>query len=472
MVGNAKVSYINDTLGNLKNLQIFILHQNYEPIGLPFESLSKLTKLKAVSLTEIPNALSTIIPESFCNLKEIIYFELQFITFISDIPFDCIASEWKSLEYFKMEVIPFVHDIPTHFWLLPNLQTVLIDFSKKNTSYFTFDSFTSYSTSLKNVSLTDAGVLCNGSIRIDNIEYAGFGYLGAGRAAGVNFTAQDVENHALLQFIQQYHPCFFPCSHYGAQCVPSYYQNGVCEDQCNREECNFDGGDCNQLCQCDSNLWFNDICDVSCNTTLCSYDFEQCVNDETNPNDTCSDVNNTTISWDTDGNYTHNSSAMDDTSTYTNEDIWSSVPCYTSWIGDGWCDKSCNVDECDNDGGRCDTCSLDAGDDCGTAYALLMGLISTKSDPFELIAWEDVCGVDYIGAISDVVAIVMEGYNNCTEAFYGRDMNGNGYIGFYEAIIATASVWVATEETNFHYQDKLLQIDCSHCMVNSSLYYW
>ena len=94
--------------------------------------------------------------------------------------------------------------------------------------------------------------------------------------------------------------------------MKALYDNGVCNPNCNNQECGFDGGDCNQRCQgeCDYTLWFNDECDNECNNAVCAYDFYSCRNYTIGANDTC-----------------YENAVLDQ-------------KCYTKWTtDDDWCDN-------------------------------------------------------------------------------------------------------------------------------------
>ena len=60
---------------------------------------------------------------------------------------------------------------------------------------------------------------------------------------------------------------------------PSHnWRDGVCTTSCNNTGCNYDGGDCIQLCECwdKQELLENGICDQQC-ATYCDYDRFDCI---------------------------------------------------------------------------------------------------------------------------------------------------------------------------------------------------
>ena len=130
--------------------------------------------------------------------------------------------------------------------------------------------FNGFSNRLVRILLTSpTGVCNNGSVVINGTEYIMFSYL----SHGIN-NASNSNNNSLLKFIEKFDPCTFTCSTSTIGCTAFAWQNGVCLDGCNCRECNYDGGDCNQLCdgEFDLCIWFNDECDVECNTTECNWD--------------------------------------------------------------------------------------------------------------------------------------------------------------------------------------------------------
>lgn len=127
--------------------------------------------------------------------------------------------------------------------------------------------------------------------------------------------------------------------------------NGVCEDENNIEECDFDGKDCvlkNKYSNCTFFDWINDgECDLINNNQECGYDGKDCEKQNLWPNCTyrhlidngeCDKVNEKNADCNFDG-----------------EDCkWSSCP-HKDWINDGVCDISTFILECNFDGDDCMT---------------------------------------------------------------------------------------------------------------------
>ena len=53
-----------------------------------------------------------------------------------------------------------------------------------------------------------------------------------------------INNSNLQQFIEDHDPCFEPCALYGTGCLGIDYKNGVCDNKCWKEGCDWDGGMC------------------------------------------------------------------------------------------------------------------------------------------------------------------------------------------------------------------------------------
>ena len=138
--------------------------------------------------------------------------------------------------------------------------------------------------------------------------------------------------------------------------------------------------------------------------------------------------------------------------------------CFTSWTDDVFCDINCNVEQCNYDQGYCDSCI----GDCETAYTFVISFLAALSEPVELITFNEFC--DNWQQLQGLLTESLNGIDNCTIGFNTLDINNNGYIGYFEGILATSEYWGFDSMENL--QSKLTQLDCSMCMTNQSLYYW
>ena len=128
LFGELSFQYING-LQQLKNLEIFSIRVNFEEIEFPFKSIGTLSKLKVLQINQVPYSNSTYIDESICNLKQLIYFELDWMEKLSQIPFDCIANQLDHLLYFSMTYMFLIEDIDPIFWNTKSVQSIYLDFS-------------------------------------------------------------------------------------------------------------------------------------------------------------------------------------------------------------------------------------------------------------------------------------------------------------------------------------------------------
>eukprot|EP00727_Mastigamoeba_balamuthi_P009180 m51a1_g4885 putative nitrilase cyanide hydratase and apolipoprotein n-acyltransferase (1237) ;mRNA; r:46173-65013 len=128
--------------------------------------------------------------------------------------------------------------------------------------------------------------------------------------------------------------------------------NKACNIQCYSEECNWDGGDCNNSqCSpgCTADKLANDVCDPECSAPSCSNDNGRCKQ------------------WDMCATKCHKSmidNGVCDRSCITSKckfdggdcavDNTSCAPqCAKSDVGNKWCNLECNVSQCNFDGGDC-----------------------------------------------------------------------------------------------------------------------
>ena len=180
---------------------------------MPFESIAKLTEIKGFMLNSMPFVANTVVPDVICDLKYVKLLDMSFTYNLEYFPFDCIVESWTDLAFFQFEVFPQIQQFSNQLWNLPNLKRVVLDFCDFDASYFEFDTFNGFSSSLEVVSLNGNDDICDGNIIIENITYYGFGYLQNEHGSSI-FNQTDVVNDEsnLLEFIQTFDPCNPPCS--------------------------------------------------------------------------------------------------------------------------------------------------------------------------------------------------------------------------------------------------------------------
>ena len=184
-----------------------IVHDNQ--ISIPFDSLAKLTNLKAIAIERMENINNTMLPDTLCDLKEMHYFEMSYTYALEYVPFDCISTQWINLYYFEMYLFPLLTDIDPKFWQLPKLDAVVLELCNFGTDSFSFDTFEGISSNLRYVSLGNNPNLCNnGSIVINGTKCNGFNYLARKH---YNYTLQDMQQIPLLEFIAKFDVCYAPC---------------------------------------------------------------------------------------------------------------------------------------------------------------------------------------------------------------------------------------------------------------------
>ena len=473
------LDFVTSNINKLIELEIFQFGSIDNRLTIPFDKLSENRNLKVVSIGDVPLLLNKKIGEEVCNLKLMRYWYVTASIELKSFEFlDCIADSWQDLYFFEMQALPIEY-IPPKFWQLPQLHTALFDHSNLNQSVINWDTFLGFSNSLTYVTFYGNQDICSdGNIIINGVKYNGFGYL--------NYSSDDNMTHEhessyVLDFIEEFDPCYDICpgstSDATLVCHSANWGNGICNIECDIDVCNHDGGDCNQLCdiynkesttQCNESLWFNHECDSSCNTSQCAYDFHHCALGD-HDNQTCidyiynynySDIDNEigSYSW---------AEMMNKTDDGARDEH---IICYQSWAEDYWCDSDCNIEECNFDGEMCDenNCENNGDNRCGETFYYLITISASIKPPIELITLDELC--EYWSLVTTLVTVEPEAEDNCTKYFDMHDLNHNGYIGYWEAIVATADQWALT--THIDYEKKIQQIDCSFCLTNSSLYYW
>ena len=421
------VSYVDNSIGSLSELQILGIRSSILT-QLPWNSLSKLTKLTFVDISYNPRIDD--ITDGVCNWKNI-----RFVSFAgTDIPYipDCVSNNWLHLQTLFISTSG-IASIPKGVFQLPRIKFVSSFFSQ--ITNITFNNQDKWSNSLQTVYLQHDEIC-------DNI---------------------DKLSQKTQEFIDYFDACDEPCT--GTGCLAVDWGTGICNAECDNSECFWDNGDCNQLCLCNSTLWANGICDAECNNTDCNYDFGD-----------CSVFNNTQYcfeSFDSDcynysinNNYNYNYNYNDmDTIVIESNNVTllfeCNYLCPDSWLNDGWCDMYCQKNKyhnsnCVEEENDCTECS----DRCLQLWVIFYdNILEQKSDHMTLQdcynTWNVVANM-----FSSVVNV-----SNCTQAWKIADLNQDDMVSFYELMHTAAVSYFLLS------QEKSMQINCSNCMFDESRYY-
>ena len=371
------IGTIDDNIDEyLGNLEILMLSNIQTPITIPWTSIGKITKLKALGLETI-NELRGDIGDSLCDLTELRYLSFRYAEMVNGTKLpDCIGYRLNKLKYFELS---YGYDpnnqrtLPSGIYNLDNIQTVLIEYWPLDIT--SFEEFNGYSKTLRDVWFSHSEI-CNHDL-VYNDDDSGMIWINGsdsysysdsdddGFDININMTNLDYaaiiyNNSKLEEFIEKYDPCTNPCTvdQDDTPCTSFVWGDGVCDIGCFDEECFYDNGDCSQLCDCNLTILGNGICDEECNTTECYNDYYDCID----KNDTCFvDENNP------------------------------NKTCYTEWMQtyDVWCDENCRTkEECNFDGGVCSRCQ----DECFEVFYYIMTLMGSIYEPKLVITVDEVCG--------------------------------------------------------------------------------
>ena len=178
-----------------------------------------------------------------------------------------------------------------------------------------------------------------------------------------------------------------------------YFFNCFCHDRCKNAKCNWDGGDCTQLCDCDPFKELrNDECNLSCSASYCLYDGYDCLHLGYVPIE-CQNAHSLGI---------HD--------------------CNISRIGDGWCDTNCRkATQCGFDRNDCDDGNCRETKQYGSIVA---DDYTTDShiEQIEIDKWWDF-GVAF--NVFDYVEVANE-----SSVIASRDLDDDGLLHVRETIVA------------------------------------
>ena len=444
-LNNVKLTTVTNDIGNWRELEyLYVTHAHWEGGWPPnFEMLNKISYLYLWDTFSIDS-----LPSNLCQMSNLRAINI----------FQSPASGKK------IEIIP--HCIID----LSKLQSIIIYFATLNQIPFELFSMKS----MNEIGLMFAPNLTIESFRNENgsimsqDEWNTFSwkqesnatyYLTESRLCYHKYLSDstlDIPNR-LYQFLSETQACKIVCdgqSLFNLVCLPFDWRNGVCNEQCNVEECLWDGGDCNIMCvtrysdSCNMfNMFNNHVCDIGCNQTECNFDNGECLDDDTG----------------------FNISIFGNNATYCDKET---KLCPIEWINDGWCDDNCRLnEECFYD---YNDCICDADKHCYPIYKLVMPFMDTTFINNETNRVEQAASYDHACTLWDNFRVLVntgadleepkfviewaQQNQTCDFVFDRLDLNNNSFIQFHELLLYGRDYYGYSEA-------KAQQINCTSCMA-------
>ena len=460
---NIAVTGLGDNIDKWKNLEYFyISHSYFQYWPESFENLNKISFLK------LSESYLSDLPSNLCDMKNLrsINIAKSFSTpypAINSLP-DCITklNLLQSILFYSSDISRF----PVGLFNMPNIAeigfivtdqidiTSFLDLINKTINSNDHNNQFTWNEASQTVYSFRHSLLCE--------------QLNEASAFEVENRYELANIEILLQFINETGACDEICDIESLEtlsCTAFIWQNGVCDDVCNSDSCNFDGGDCSQLCQmyspgCSSlSLFGNQYCDIVCNTSWCNYDNYQCI----------SEIDVTFPS-----NWTHCNSESNLSNT-ANGNVSLNL-CPIEWVGDEWCDNNCySSDSCFNDGNDC-KCAQDSSSTNCQKFISAFNLLGIGGDNEYQATSEAVCAVwAYLSAFAspdyesdgsieqNFLKATIDYYlnnSNCSIAFSELDINSDGYLAVTE-VVQTFGEYLDVS------QQKAKQINCTFAIACS-----
>ena len=400
-----KLNYIDQNIKKLRKLQyLSLLGVSPLYINAPIipQEISQLTNLRYLNLQQ--NILVNI--DFICNLTNL---ESLILNGNSNLNFpDCMYSNLKNLKHFDIQVTTAVNtNFDYRLLRLPNLK----EFNANRNAYI--------GSSIFPTNITDFAYN-------ENTVY----YLQKTTLCLVFQYLPDSLPLYLRKFLNDTNACVEHCNYAVNEgweeivCIPTDFQNGICDDGCNLAECNYDGGDCIQTCDfniCDIHSLGNGVCDTGCNTTECNYDNGDCmdISVTVNVNDTCTNTG-----------------------------------CELDWLNDGWCDQYCNNEYCNFDETSCNKCDSKCEFFTQSFFFAANSIVKDN-----LIEEQELCQLWYILETSTAYGSFQY---NCSTIIPIIDVDGNGKLNAFEGSLAILAP---------RFGEKRKQLNCSLCASDVLSYY-
>ena len=476
-----KVKTLGENIDKWKNLEyLYISHAHFNNWPHSFSKLNKISFLQMQDsyLQNLPN-LCLMENLRGINIEQSLVASYSSDVYISYLP-DCIINldQLQSIILYSANIVSF----PAELLSMPSIEEIGFLFDEQ----FGVEQFLS----IINRSLTENGLfLWNKpsqtvySFSLSTICDEMTNY----DLAGLSNEYDNLANIEILkEFLNNTQACEQVCNFdtlHILVCSPFRWQNGVCDSECNVAACNYDGGDCNQLCQIESpdcytvGLFNNGICDKSCNISTCEYDKYECIDSQLEIEFEAN------ISY-CNENYNSNSLNIDSINNISNFNSNSDTLCHVNWVNDKICDNNCyNNENCFYDGIDCQ-CSQDyesqgycqwmipaiaasgAVEDAQTGakfdqhgFCTLWLIVDSyasrnqaENGMKQTTNWEE-----SQGAIFNALLDYYYEYPNCTVAFQQLDTNQDNYADLNEYFQAFSEVFNITHV-------RASQINCSYAL--------
>ena len=255
--------------------------------------------------------------------------------------------------------------------------------------------------------------------------------------------------------------------------IYNYYRqwgDGKCDPGCFIRACSYDNGDCLQLCfaeeltNCTLDKIFDDKCDQECDNEYCSkypwggnFDPIQAELVESSECDII-DINKSTVN--------SSCSTLSIYSPYIDANVpeyANQAPvCAPDWVGDGFCDDACRIDECLQDNEDCNEGCVD--DYCSNVYYLWLYLQSILGNEYKFnhsIVCKEIIPLygDILDGVEDQENLYNMSGNGCSDLLDTYDFNDDGYINFRESIPLLIDGVDGTSKS-----EKSNQVNCSVCI--------
>eukprot|EP01083_Nonionella_stella_P249005 861460_1 len=460
---NAQIIAFEDGIGGWTELEYFRLHKTTTLLTLP----SDFDQLKKMKYFRAENSGLVEFPDQLCSLTQLFGIHIAWAG-VPSIP-HCVV-DLLNLQIVIFDALPQLTYIPIGLFSLPKLRELSI--WKAGITYDTLLQF-------NNISATD---------QIETYFDEHFNWhTSTDYYISLNEICDEmyVLPSKLQQFINETNACHYQCSRdptksWSTLCPSNAWGDGICDMVCNTNLCDYDGGDCVQLCfaksfsNCTWDLFTNEVCDKECDNQYCvGYKSGSAF---TIPNSIGRVVDGTTVHYIgdnhrcimnnrtakyafTDSPYQSISNVSCPDSLAYNEykDVFfdgtqlEMVKCEDFWIGDGICDDSCRTESCHNDNGDCELLCID--DICSMLYTLWSYLNPTGE---ALVHSERVCSEFWVTAHT---ILEIEDNIDCWQLVTDVDYNQDLYINFREFVVLSLSVHSSDWQL-----EKAPQANCSWCV--------